>query len=214
MHSETQKNNEIAIIPLNDEPKLKRTNLPKSIYIERMITIVYHDVKFHNKTIDTFEKLAQIVNDSFEEDFFYTVPFIDTGKSHIREYIKEKRKELEERYKRLGIEYEDDGKVNNTYDELIYFCKKDYVINYIKKNKFFEGFDYCDECTRNFPNAVIFVKRGSEHLINDFLFEHLDDIVKGTIIGNSCLQIYFHDYKNLNEFYELFFEGSNNETSK
>lgn len=214
MHSDTQNHIETAIIPATNEVKTKRTDLPRSIYIERMIEIVYYDVKFHNKTMNTFKELAQRVNESFEKDFFYTVPFIDTGKDYIRDYVRSKRNELLERYKRLEIDYNDDRKSNNTYDELIYFCKKDYVINYVKKNKFFDSFDFCEECTKIFPDAVLFVKRRCENLVSDFLLEHLDDIVKGTIIGNGCLQIYFHDYKSRVEFYELFFEDLNYETSE
>ncbi len=213
MNTNSEKNSELCNDSTNNEPVAKKSRLPESVYIERMIEIVYYDVKHHGKTIYTFDKLAKKVNESFKNDFFYSVPYIDTGKDYIREYVRKKRKELEEEYKRLNIDHGYDGKVNNSYDELIDFCKKDYIINYIIKSGFFESFDSCECCTTYYPYAVLFVKKNSENLISDFLLENLDEYIKGTIIGNRCLQVYFHDYKCRTEFYNTFFEIVNTDYS-
>ena len=209
MQSNLEKNNDNNNNSATNKIRSKRSNLPRSVYIERMILIVYNDVKFHNQSIKTFDRLAERINQSFEEGCYYTVPFVDTGKDYIREYVRTKRKELEKKYKELGIEYTNDGKVNNSYEELVYFCNKDYVTNYIINNEFFENFSSCDNCCSDFPDAVLFVKRKCENLISDFLLDDLNYYVKATIIGNGCLQVYFHDYNCRSEFFDMFFINQN-----
>ena len=209
MNANSENNIELCNESAKNEPVAKKSRLPESVFIERMIEMVYYDVKYHGNTIDTFKVLAEKVIESFKNDFFYALPYIDTGKDYIREYVRKKRKELEEEYKRLNIDYGYDGKVNNSYDELVDFCKKDFVINYIIKSGFFESYDSCESCATYYPYATLFVKKNSENLISDFLLENLDEYIKGTIIGNRCLQVYFHDYKCRTEFFNTFFETVN-----